>query len=130
MDLHLELPGDHYYIRGLGPDGVRIGQQAYSGPVLVSPARISPGWPPATAADVELPHLQWIFDLQPEVVLMGTGATQVFLPQAMLYEFYKRGIGVEVMTTEAACRTFNVLVSEGRQVVAALLPVINPHAAS
>ena len=61
--------------------------------------------------------------MQPEVVLIGTGKKQLFLPPKLMVMFYQEGIGFEVMTTDAACRTFNVLVSEGRNVVAALMPV-------
>jgi uncharacterized protein len=66
-----------------------------------------------------------IFDLQPEVILLGTGVTQVFLPPAIQVHFFQRNYGFEVMTTDAACRTFNVLVAEGRHVVAALMPLIS-----
>ncbi len=55
--------------------------------------------------------------------LIGTGQHQVFLPPATQMHFYRNGTGFEVMTTDAACRTFNVLAAEGRQVVAALLPL-------
>ena len=67
-------------------------------------------------------HLLSIFEMKPEVVLLGTGAKQVFLPPQLMMQFYNKGIGIEVMTTDAACRTFNVLVSEGRNVLAALMP--------
>jgi uncharacterized protein len=61
--------------------------------------------------------------LKPEIVLIGTGSKQIFLPPELMMFFYSRNTGFEVMTTDAACRTFNVLASEGRKVVAALLPV-------
>ena len=72
--------------------------------------------------DISEETLQIIFDMQPELVLIGCGDTQVFLPPAIQALFFRRNIGFEVMITDAACRTFNVLVSEGRKVVAALLP--------
>ena len=62
-------------------------------------------------------------NLKPEVILIGTGNQQVFLPPAAQVHFFRRNIGFEVMTTDAACRTFNVLIAEGREVVAALLPL-------
>jgi uncharacterized protein len=58
-------------------------------------------------------------------VIIGTGERQHFLPPLLMMEFHGQGIGAEVMSTAAACRTFNVLVSEGRNVVAALLPPSN-----
>jgi uncharacterized protein len=57
------------------------------------------------------------------VILIGTGARQVFLPPATQIHFFRRNVGFEVMSTDAACRTFNVLAAEGRHVVAALLPI-------
>jgi len=126
MDLNLELPGNHHYISGLGPAGVRIGDHSYPHSVLVSPTRIQPDWPPQTVGQLELKHLAAIFELEPEVVLMGTGISQVFLSQDLVYEFYHNKTGIEVMSSEAACRTFNVLVTEGRIVVAALMPIRQP----
>ena len=79
-------------------------------------------WDATNPCDLSDRQLNPIFELEPEVVLLGTGASQIFLPPELMMRFYGRGIGVEVMTTDAACRTFNVLVSEGRKVVAALLP--------
>lgn len=59
----------------------------------------------------------------PEVVLIGTGSTQHFLPSTMINDILGMGIGVEVMATDAAARTYNILMAEGRKVVAALLPL-------
>jgi hypothetical protein len=73
--------------------------------------------------DIDEKSLQAIFDLEPEVILIGTGDKQVFLPPATQVHFFRRNFGFEVMTTDAACRTFNVLAAEGRHVVAALLPL-------
>ena len=68
-------------------------------------------------------HLEALLALEPEVVLLGTGARQVFLPPRQLAPFYRKAVGVELMTTDAACRTFNVLAAEERRVVAGLLPI-------
>ena len=81
-----------------------------------------PDWPVGSVTDINEDTLQEIFDLQPEIVLIGTGQTQVFLPPQVQALFFRRQVGFEVMTTAAACRTFNVLAMEGRQVVAGLLP--------
>ena len=84
-----------------------------------------PEWGVKSVADINEESLQVIFDLQPEVILLGTGGTQLFLPPAIQVHFFRRNFGFEVMTTDAACRTFNVLVAEGRHVVAALMPLIS-----
>lgn len=59
---------------------------------------------------------------RPEVLLVGTGTKQVLLSHRLLQPLLKIGIGVECMSTSAAARTYNILMSEGRQVIAALLP--------
>ena len=77
---------------------------------------------PAQAPDrIDTAAVESILALQPEVVLLGTGARAVFPPQAVLAQFLKRGIGLETMDNAAAARTFNVLAGEGRRVVAVFL---------
>lgn len=121
MDLTLDIPGDHHFVRSMDERGIRIGDEYYVSSLLVSAERIDEAWPPATTVELEAPHLDAIFGFEPELVLLGTGQTQEFLPPPTMMAFYERGIGVEVMTTAAACRTFNILVTEGRNVVAALM---------
>jgi len=62
-----------------------------------------------------------VLELQPEVLLIGTGARQVFPGTALIAELYALRLGFEIMDTAAACRTYNVLVAEGRDVAAALI---------
>jgi uncharacterized protein len=125
MEFNLELPQNQFFIRSVSEKGVRVNHDLYTHPFIISGQRIIPEWDVAGVDDIDEASLQVIFDLQPEVVLIGTGKTQVFLPLATQAHFYRRNIGFEVMSTDAACRTFNVLVSEGRRVVAALLPIIS-----
>jgi uncharacterized protein len=66
-------------------------------------------------------HFAAIVELAPEIVLLGTGARFTFPMPALLAPLYKAGIGVEAMDTPAACRTYNILLGEGRNVVAALI---------
>ena len=127
VDLNLERPGDHHYIRSVSQRGIIIGDEIYTGPILVSARSILTSWPPQTMDEFQETHLQVIYELQPEVVLLGTGARHVILPPRLMVAFSQQDIGIEAMSTEAACRTFNVLVSEGRNVVAALMPVITMH---
>lgn len=77
---------------------------------------------PASSVDtLDDAAIRTILNLQPEVVLLGTGARAVFPPQAVLAQFLQRGIGLETMDNAAAARTFNVLIGEGRRVVAVFL---------
>ena len=78
-------------------------------------------WDAATLADLQAAHFERIAALQPEVVIVGSGARLRFVAPALLRSLYAQRIGVETMDTAAACRTYNVLVAEGRNVLAALL---------
>ena len=123
MDLTLQRPGDHLFIKAISDEGIQVGEQWYSGPLIISATSLVTDWDARSVEDL-LPHsFDPIFELSPEVVLMGTGTRQYFPPMELMMEFYRRGIGAEVMSTTAACRTFNVLVSEQRLVVAALMPI-------
>ena len=122
MDLTLEKPGDHLFIRSVSGAGIQVADVHYTGPIILSATRIVEDWTASEAIDLAECDLEKILDLDPEIVLLGTGASQIFLPPERMMYFYSRNVGVEVMNTEAACRTFNVLVSESRKVVAALLP--------
>ena len=123
MEFNLEVPYNQFFIRSISEKGIRISDEYYNSPFIISGQRIVPQWNVESIEEINEASLQVIFDLQPEVILIGTGKTQVFLPAATQAHFFRRNIGFEVMTTDAACRTFNVLVAEGRQVVAALLPL-------
>ncbi|MGB5292951.1 MAG: Mth938-like domain-containing protein [Lysobacterales bacterium] len=123
MEFNLEVPQDQFFIRSVSEKGIRVHQDYFNQPFILSGQRIIPEWGVTSVEDINEESLQALFELQPEVVLIGTGNTQVFLPPATQVHFFRRGIGFEVMTTDAACRTFNVLVAEGREVVAALLPL-------
>ena len=124
MEFNLEVPQDQFFIRSVSEQGIRVHNDYFSKPFIISGQRIIPEWSVTCVDDINEESLQAVFDLQPEVILIGTGNTQVFLPPATQAHFFRRNFGFEVMTTDAACRTFNVLVAEGRQVVAALLPLI------
>ena len=121
MDLTLEQPGDHLFIRSVSAQGIQVVDDFYDSSIIVSAKQVIPDWPVNTVENITEEHLVKVLDLQPELVLIGTGAKQAFLPPRQLMFFYSRDVGVEVMTTDAACRTFNVLVSESRNVVAALI---------
>ena len=121
MEFNLEVPYDHLFIRSVCKDGIRVGNDYYNKPFILSGKQVVSEWHVASIDDINETGLQAVFDMQPEVVLIGTGKTQVFLPMPVQALFFHRNIGFEVMTTDAACRTFNILAAEGRHVVAAML---------
>jgi len=100
---------------------VWIGNQSYSGSVVVPWSGPVRAWAPADFNALTQAHFDEILQLQPELVIFGSGSRLRFPAPALLRELIARRIGVESMDSAAACRTYNVLVSEGRTVVAALL---------
>jgi uncharacterized protein len=110
------------FIRGYGPGELRINDGVYRETLIVaaSELRLEPGL--RQIADLSADHAARILEFEPEVVLIGTGARQSFPAAEFGARFLERGVGFEVMDTGAACRTFNVLLSERRRVVALLLP--------
>ena len=100
---------------------VWVGNQSYSGSVIVPWSGPVRAWAPADFNALTQAHFDEVLQLQPELVIFGSGARLRFPPPALLRGLIARRIGVESMDSAAACRTYTVLVSEGRTVVAALL---------
>jgi uncharacterized protein len=124
VEFNLEVPQNQFFIRSVSEKGICVDKDFYDKPFILSGKQIITGWGVASIDDINESSLQVIFDLQPEVILIGTGRKQLFLPPATQAHFIRRNFGFEVMKTDAACRTFNVLAAEGRHVVAGLLPLI------
>ena len=112
---------DFHRLRGFRAGRLTIGDRDYQRGVIVAGTTLLEEHLPAAAAELDAAHVEAILELDPEIVLVGTGQRQVFPGRAFLAGFLNRGVGVEVMDTAAACRTYNVLIAEGRHVVAALL---------
>lgn len=108
-------------VRGYAAGEVRIGGMVHRCSLIVAGDTLVTDWPVRDAALLDVPDLGAIEALAPEVVLLGTGERQVFPPPRLFAHFAGRGIGFEVMDNAAACRTYNVLVTEGRRAVCALI---------
>jgi len=107
-------------VRAYSQAEVRIGEERVRSSCIVSADRLITDWPPERFEALRLEHLQAIFELEPEVVLLGTGERQRFPPGEIRAAFTARRVGLEVMDLGAACRTYNILVQEERRAVAAL----------
>ncbi len=118
MQLSLERPDYQWYLRGAEGDHALVNERVIRASFVISPDALLEDWPVTDARELEPGQLGPILALRPELVLLGTGATQVFPPAAILATFLTRGLGVEVMTNAAAARTYSVLAGEGRRVVA------------
>lgn len=106
---------------GYGPGYVEVNRARHTASLVVSATRLVVDWPASSVEALSADHLAAIAELQPEIVLLGTGASFRFPEPARLAPLHKLGVGVEVMDTPAACRTYNILLAEGRNVVAALI---------
>jgi len=120
MKFHLSTAEGNVFT-GHGADYVRLGVVEYRDNILVTPDRIITGWAAGGFAGLTEDDFVALAALQPEVALLGTGATLRFPLPRLTRPLVEAGIGLEVMDTPAACRTFNILAAEGRKVAAAVL---------
>src|SRR6187397_385618 len=120
MKFTQQRPSGINLIRRYGADFIAIGEQEIRSSCLVTANSIEP-WVPSSVEELRGEHLAALFTLAPQVVVLSTGAKQVFPRAALRAEFATRGVGLEVMEVGAACRTYNVLVGEERRVLAAIL---------
>lgn len=121
MKLHLHRTAHLNTITSYGPDWIAVNGVSYTHSILVQPEGPVLPWPVAQGLNLQANHFAPLLSLHPEVVLLGTGERQFFAPPNALAAFHERRIGVETMTTGAACRTYNILMAEGRRVLAALI---------
>lgn len=110
-----------YTIRGYGPGEIRVNQTVYTRSLILTRSRLESGWNPPPLAAWTPAVLDPLLAHDPEILLLGTGAKLHLLGTPFLVHALRQGVGLEVMDTAAACRTFNILVSEGRRVAAGLI---------
>ena len=113
--------GEGYSIQSYGPGWVVIKGETHHSNLLVMPDRVVPDWRPGCFTDLDAEDLAQLATYQPEIVILGTGRRQHFPSPAIYRKLADQGIGLEAMDTGAACRTYNILLAENRQVLAALL---------
>jgi uncharacterized protein len=104
-----------------GEGWVEVGGRRHATNLLVTGERIEAGWTSGPFAQLGAGEIAALADLKPEILLLGTGKSFRFPHPSLLAPLYAAGIGVEVMDTRAACRTYNILLGEGRRVAAAII---------
>lgn len=114
------LPGANVITRH-APGEVWVGASRFGSSVLVPWQGEVQVWRPASVAELEPADFEALLASQPELVIFGSGPRQRFVSAALYRTLLERRIGFETMDTGAACRTYNVLVTEGRHVLAALI---------
>jgi uncharacterized protein len=119
MKLQLETGGQNLFT-GYGPGYVSVNGVRRNTHSLVSAAQIK-DWDIADFEALSPRHFASLIADRPEIVVFGTGSTQRFPHPSLSQLLYSAGIGLEIMDTKAACRTYNILCSEGRKVLAAIL---------
>lgn len=120
MKLHLADSKNRYAVTGYGAGYLAVNTVRYEHPLIVTPDQPPEPW---TVPHFEaLDAVAWsvLLEKRPEIIVLGTGASQRFATPAVLRPLVEAGIGVESMNTPAACRTYNILMGEGRRVVAAM----------
>jgi uncharacterized protein len=120
MKFHLSTPAGNV-VTGTGPGWVRIGATEYRVNLVLTPTEVRQGWAPGGFDALAHGDFEALLAATPEVVLLGTGRSLRFPHPHLTQALALAGVGLEVMDTAAACRTYNILAAEGRRVLAALL---------
>ena len=120
MKFHLSTAKGNI-VTGLGPGWVRIGATEYRDNLVLTPEAVVPGIAASGFDALTENEFAALLAYKPEVVLLGTGASIRFPHPGLTRALTNAGVGLEVMDTPAACRTYNILAAEGRAVVAVLL---------
>lgn len=124
MKLYQDNNANLNVVTGYGDDHVMVNKVRHDGNLILTASQIRTGWAPETRGDLaalRAEDLAAVAELGPEIVIIGTGRRQRFPAPALLRPLIEARIGFEFMDLPAACRTYNILVGEGRSVAVALL---------
>ncbi|TWG88686.1 uncharacterized protein L599_000500000020 [Luteimonas sp. J16] len=121
MQLIQERPDFDFFMRGADGVSALVNERRLERSFIIAPDRLVEDWPVRDVRTLAVAELEALFALGPELILLGCGATQAFPPAATMAASLARGVGLESMTNAAAARTYNVLASEGRRVVAGFI---------
>ena len=120
MKLHASAPGAAQVVTSYGDDYVTISGVRYTESIVVLPTRVAP-WGARSFDSLAEEHFSALLELDAEIVILGTGPKQRFPQRRLTAPLARARVGLEVMSLQAACRTYNILVAEERKVAAALL---------
>ena len=120
MKLHADTPTAHNSVTAYGPGFVEINKVRHTTNVVVTPEHLEI-WNVADFDSLQASDFERLRDLRSEVLLLGTGKRQRFPHPRLTLPLTEVRTGIEIMDTQAACRTYNILMAEGRRVAAALL---------
>ena len=121
MKLHPSSTKQYQTVSGYFDGGVEINGQPFDYSLLVLPESAPRAWPVASFEALTVEHFEQLLAEQPDVVILGTGERQRFVHPRLTAPLVSQRIGVECMDTNAACRTYNILMGEGRKALLALI---------
>lgn len=121
MKLHLSTGSGQYLFTGYEHDRVFINRQPYTHSLIITPDVVVSDWGASDFASLQEAHFERLLQLQPELVLLGTGSRLQFPHPRLFRCLTERQIGVECMDSQAAARTYNILMAEDRRVVCGIL---------
>ena len=121
MKFSEDNPDDGYFIQKYESNKIIINNRGFTSSLIICPDQVVENWQPRSIKALELIHFESLLQLKPEVALLGTGSKLIFPSVEVYSNLIQQGIGVEIMDTGAACRTYNILMGEGRRVVAGLI---------
>ena len=121
MKFSEEDSADSHIIQSYNNNAIMIGGRIFNSSFIVSRSTLIENWPLSEISQLESAHLQPILDMKPEVILIGTGLKLIFPAPNSYSSVINQGVGIEFMDSGAACRTYNVLASEKRNVIAAII---------
>lgn len=110
-----------YQIKSVSQGKIVINNETYTNSVIISAEKLISPWAPKNSNDITDEDLLQLLEFKPEIILIGTGERSVILPAKKLAPLLEKQFHVECMNTKAACRTYTILISEGRKVVAGLI---------
>ncbi len=112
---------DGYIITAYDADAIIINGKAFMQSLVIAKTQLHENWNISEINQLSSEHVEKILAFEPELIIIGTGDKLVFPPVETYSAIIERGIGVDFMDTHAACRTYNILMSESRDVVAGLI---------
>ena len=121
MNISLSTPDSPYFIRRYQPGCITLNTSEHRSSLIIHGKTLIDNWAPQSIQSLSADDIKMISEQKPHLVILGTGEQQHFPAADLLAPLYQAQIGVEIMSTEAACKTYNILAGEGRDVLAALI---------
>lgn len=116
-----DLQQEGHVITAYAETSITINGRQFTQSLIITPSKLKENWPVPRIGDLLPDHVDHLTSLEPELIVIGTGQKLVFPAVEAYASVIRKNIGIEFMDTGAACRTYNILMSEGRNIVAGLI---------